>query len=189
MKKIILLLAVLLFAGSVQAKPFRSGLYMGLKGGAVFTKIRAPWVEGESKKDKSSTAFAMAAAVGVRIQHFRLELEYMMMNKQKFASAYEQETDTVMVQGYFDLPFKSAIRPFINLGAGMYTTDFKRKKVWSDDAKKFTWSGGAGLTWAISTASNLDIGYRYLDIGDFKTRDGTVKQDNHIFYLGWRHVF
>jgi opacity protein-like surface antigen len=188
MKKIILFLLVIALAGAAHAKPFRSGLYIGLKGGAGAAKIRTPWAE-ESKKEKTATAFAMAAAIGVRVHHFRLELEYMMMNKQKGAGSYEQETDTMMAQAYFDLPFKSPIRPFINLGAGVYTTDFKRKKEWSDDSKKFTWGGGGGLTWAISTATNLDIGYRYLDIGDFKTRDGSVKQDNHIFYLGWRHVF
>ncbi|MBP5344453.1 MAG: porin family protein [Alphaproteobacteria bacterium] len=189
MKKAICLLCVLLFVTSVQAKPFRSGLYLGLKGGAGVAKIHTPWADDLSKKDKKNAAFAMAAAVGVRIRHFRLELEYMMMNKQKGSGSYEQEIDTLMAQGYFDLPFKSAIRPFINLGAGIYTADFERKHEWSDDSKAFTWSGGAGLTWAISSATNLDIGYRYLDIGDFKTRDGTVKQDNHIFYLGWRHVF
>ena len=189
MKKIILGLLLLCMTTPAWAVPFRSGIYLGLKGGGAYTKFSAPWTENAKSEDKSDVSLAMAAAVGVRIRHFRLEAEYMMANKQKAAGNYEQTMDTIMAQGYFDLPFKSAIRPFVNLGAGVYIVDFKKKNEWSDNAKEFTWSVGGGLSWAVSTATNLDIGYRYYDVGKLKTRDGSLDQDNHVLYFGWRHVF
>jgi len=194
MKKLVLLVIAMLVACSAQARaPFRpseprSGLYVGLKSGGTLAKIKTPWVESGKKKDDSDGSFNMAASIGVRVRYFRLEAEYMMMNKQKVGS-YEQDVDTMMAQLYFDLPFKSPIKPFFNVGAGLYSVDFKRKGYWSDSDRVFTWGGGGGLTWNISTATSLDLGYRYLSLDDLKTEDGSIRQDNHVLYLGWRHVF
>ena len=195
MKKIILFLSIMLLAVSAQARvPFRpkdpkSGIYLGLKGGGTYAKIKTPWTDESDDKKEKSVTFAMAASLGVRIRYFRLEAEYMMMNKQKSAGSYEQDVDTIMGQLYFDLPFRSPIKPFVNVGAGLYTIDFKKKHEWSDSDKDFAWNAGGGLTWAISSLTNLDLGYRYLGLGDLKTPGGKIRQDNHVFYLGWRHVF
>ena len=195
MKKSILLFGIILLTASnaYARAPFRhseprNGLYVGVRGGADAFKMHIPWKEKDDK-DKMKASFAMAAAVGVRLRYIRLEAEYMLMNKQKSTNSYEQNLDTIMAQAYFELPFTSPLRPFVNVGAGVYTMDYKRKDKWSDDDTSFAWSAGGGFAWNVSDATSLDLGYRYLKIDDLKTPDGTVRQDNHIIYLGWRHVF
>ena len=189
MKKLWAFLTMLCVSVPVWASPLRSGLYIGFRGGGSLADFDIPWsTSSHGNADKKDIAFTGGMVGGLRIRHFRVEVEYLTMTSQS-SGDYEQELDTFMAQTYFDLPLKSVLRPFINLGFGYYKAAFKRKKEWSDSAKSFTWGGGGGLTLAISTANNLDLGYRYLDIGRFKTRDGSVEQDNHVFYFGWRHVF
>jgi opacity protein-like surface antigen len=191
MKKLMAILLCVFVSTSAWAVPLRSGLYLGFKGGGAYAKPEIPWATNEpnAKEDNKKISFMMGIAGGLRVRHFRVEVEYISMLKTTASGGYEQELDTFMAQGYFDFPFKSPLRPYLNLGLGVYEAEFKRKGEWSDKAHAFTWGGGGGLTLAISTATNLDLGYRYLDIGKFKTKDGSVEQDNHLFYLGWRHVF
>ena len=191
MKKLLALLLCVFVSTSVWAAPLRSGLYLGFKGGGAYANPKIPWADDTTttKEDNKDIAFMFGISGGLRIRHFRVEVEYISMLKNTAAGGYEQELDTFMVQNYFDFPFKSPLRPYLNLGLGVYEAEFKRKNEWSDKAHAFTWCGGGGLTLAVSTATNIDIGYRYMDIGKFKTRDGSVEQDNHQFYVGWRHVF
>ncbi len=185
MKKGILLVILSLFAATtVSAAPLRSGLYIGAKAGGM----RTEWKKNE--KSVEDTTFPFALALGLRLRNFRVEAEYMFSTKAKSGN-YEQKTDTVFAQLYYDVPFKAPIRPFVNVGVGRHTTKVTRTEdvEYSEDRKGWAYNVGAGVTWNLSTAVNIDIGYRYLDVGDLKTRNGTVHPKQHIAYIGWRYVF
>ena len=182
MKKIVFLIAILLGAVSVSAAPpLRSGVYVNAKVGILRETIKK-----EEQKDDMS--FPGAVALGLRIRHFRLEAEYMFSTETSMED-YRQEISTITAQLYYDVPFKSAIRPFFNAGIGRHDTKLKKDKVYDYTRHGTAWNVGGGVTWNLSNAVNMDLGYRYLNIGDFKTREGTLKTQNHFVYLGWRYVF
>ena len=183
MKKIVLLLLILLSASAAfAAKPFRSGVYVNAKVGAMRVDMKR---DGERKDD---VVFPFAFALGLRIRHFRIEAEYNFATTAK-RDNYEQQTDYVSGQVYYDIPFKTPIRPFVNFGMGRHSTQVKEKNVFKDTRRGWAWNLGGGVTWAVSNAVNIDLGYRYLNIGDLKTKVGTVKTKHHFAYIGWRYVF
>ncbi len=188
MKKIALVLLVLLAVfPAFAAKPLRSGMYMSAKTGAMRVNMKR---DGKRNDD---VVFPFAMALGLRIRHFRVEAEYSFATKAEYEK-YEQETDVVSAQAYYDVPFNSPIRPFVNFGVGRHKTDIKEAKTlktngFDETRKGWMWNMGAGVTWSISNAVNIDIGYRYMDIGDIKTQNGTIKTTHHFAYIGWRYVF
>ena len=129
---------------------------------------------------KDDVVFPFAVALGLRIRHFRIEAEYSFATKAK-RDNYEQV--------YYDIPFKTAIRPFVNFGMGRHNTKIKEGELYDDTRHGWSWNAGGGVTWNVSNAVNIDFGYRYIDIGDLKTQTGTVKTSHHFVYIGWRYVF
>ena len=183
MKRIVLfLMLALMTMPAFAAKPLRSGLYINTKVGLMRAEMKR---EGKRKED---VVFPFAFALGLRLRNFRIEAEYAFATKAK-SDKYEQQTDTIFGQLYYDIPFKSPIRPYFNVGGGRHNSTVKEKDVFKENCHGWAWNIGGGVTWNISNAVNLDLGYRYLDIGDFKTQKGTVKTAHHFVYIGWRYVF
>jgi len=183
MRKLILVLCVLFLSeAALAAAPLRSGVYVGSKTGAMRTEMKK---DGKRSED---FVFPFAVALGLRLRHIRVEAEYTFATTAKKGD-YEQKTETMFAQIYYDLPFKSPIRPYFNAGGGRHTTKIEEKNVFKERRKGWAYNVGAGVTWNVSNAVNIDIGYRYLDIGDLKTRTGTIKTKHHVAYIGWRYVF
>ena len=183
MRRIIIAVGILLMAQTVwAAAPLRSGLYVNTKAGAMRTEIKRDGKKGDD------VVFPFAVALGLRLRNIRVEAEYTFATSAK-KDNYEQQTDTMFAQLYYDIPFKAPIRPFLNVGGGRHNTTVKEKNVFKEERKGWAYNLGAGVTWSVSNAVNIDFGYRYLDIGDLKTKNGTVKNKNHIAYIGWRYVF
>jgi len=183
MKKLLVLalLTCLMVSPGLAAKPLRSGVYLSAKAGVMRVNTKREDVK------KNDAVFPFAIALGLRLRHFRVEAEYMFATAAKM-KGYEQETNAFSAQVYYDIPFKSPIRPFFNAGIGRHNTRIKEGN-FKDDRHGTAWNVGGGVTWNLSNAVNLDLGYRYFDIGDLKTRTGTVKTSHHFIYLGWRYVF
>ena len=54
----------------------------------------------------------------------------------------------------------------------------------------FTWSLGGGVGILITRHTNLDLGYRYLNMGRIKAEDGTKYEiTNQEYYIGLRYTF
>ena len=163
MKKLILCLLFCVMSCPVfAAVPLRSGVYINAKAGVMRTEMKR---ESEKKDD---VVFPFAIALGLRIRYFRIEAEYTFSTTAKRGN-YEQETSAMMAQVYYDVPFKSAIRPFVNAGIGRHNTKVKETGAFKDERKGTAWNVGGGVTWNVSNAVNIDLGYRYFDIGDLKT--------------------
>lgn len=183
MRKIIVALFVLFVANSVlAAPPLRSGVYLNTKAGVMRTTIK------QDGKKVDDYVMPFAFSLGLRLRSVRVEAEYMFSTKAK-KDNYEQQTDTLMAQLYYDVPFKSVIRPFFNVGAGRYESKIKERNIYNEKRRGWAYNLGGGVTWNVSNAVNIDLGYRYLMIDDFKTSTGTVKLQHHFAYIGWRYVF
>ena len=176
-----------LIMGSLPASAaLRNGIYLGLTAGGSIMRAKV------NKKMEQDTSFVSTLAFGVRAGSIRLATEIMMNTKADYDKPdgkVSYEANAISLQGYYDVPVSSMIRPFFNVGIGYYGSDIKGEPDISESSNKMMWNVGGGFTLAISRATSLDLGYRYLDVGDFKTQTGTVKTAHHFVYIGWRYVF
>ncbi|MBO7483966.1 MAG: outer membrane beta-barrel protein [Alphaproteobacteria bacterium] len=169
----------------------RSGPYIGLSGGASIMRSKI------NQKMHHDTVFVSTLALGVRAGSIRLAGEMILNTKadyQKKDGKLSYEANALSLQGYYDVPVRSMIRPFFNVGVGMYGSTIKGEPDVDDSNDKMMWNVGAGFTFAVSRATSLDLGYRYLRFSKEKYKDGNKKQipietENHHIYAGWRYTF
>jgi outer membrane autotransporter protein len=95
---------------------------------------------------------------------------------------------------YYDFFPDYWFTPFVNAGVG-YTHSkfhFRNKTVnasYSSKDNAFTWSLGAGLSAKLTNRWNLDIGYRYYDMGELSNKyKGKNDITNQEIYAGMRYV-
>lgn len=159
----------------------------------------------------------------------RIELEYTYTHSTKFepTSNYEIWTNTystdkylskegtkkfsndlksqsLMVNGYYDLANKSKFTPY--LGAGIGLTRVKNDYVnldypdynLSKSDNHFTWSTSIGVSYNVANNVDLDLSYSYVDLGkfrfgkDFKEYDSeetSFKLNSQDYSLGIRYTF
>jgi opacity protein-like surface antigen len=90
---------------------------------------------------------------------------------------------TLLLNGYFDLGSWYHITPYIGAGAGtanMHISDYHStaSPPFSADTSRsqwnFAWAGMGGVAYAISPNMMVDVGYRYLSLGDVMTKSDAV---------------
>ena len=191
-KKIFSLTLILGILASFSAEAaLRNGLYMGLTAGGSIMRSKI------NKKMEHDTTFVSTLALGGRFASVRLAGEIMMNTKadyDKKDGKVSYEANGLSFQGYYDVPLRSMIRPFFNAGIGMYSSDIKGEPDVSDKSHKMMWNVGGGFTLAVSRATSLDIGYRYVRFGKEKYKDGNgnripIETEAHQIYGGYRYVF
>ncbi len=88
------------------------------------------------------------------------------------------QASTALVNGYLDLGTWYHLSPYIGAGAGVayvHAYDYASTGAppFSADTSKYQWNfafaGMAGIAYAVSHNLMMDLGYRYLNIGDVKT--------------------
>ncbi|MBR5598903.1 MAG: porin family protein [Alphaproteobacteria bacterium] len=157
-------------------------------------------VDGYSNDNVINKSRLIASgAVGYRHEHWRAELEYI----------WRKKNDKTIAQGISDVSFKSKsymfvvyydflpytwFTPFVNAGIGYTKNKLSiRNNIYgvgySAKNNDFTWSVGAGISAKITNRLNMDIGYRYYDMGDgLDTLNGKTEVDAHEIYMGARYV-
>lgn len=173
------------------AAALRNGIYVGLTGGASIMRSKI------NKKMQHDTSFVSTLALGGRFGAVRVAGEFMMNTKADYEGNNEKisyEANGVSLQTYFDVPLRSMIRPFFNFGIGMYGSDIKGDPDVSESNNKMMWNVGAGFSLAVSRATSLDLGYRYVRFSKEKYKDGNgknipIETEAHQIYGGYRYVF
>ena len=192
MKKILsVAILIALLNAFPAAAALRSGLYVGLTGGASIMRAKI------NKKMQHDTSFVSTLALGGRFGAVRVAAEFMMNTKADLKGNNENisyEANGISLQTYYDVPLRSMIRPFFNLGIGHYGADIKGDPDISESHKKMMWNVGGGFTLAVSRATSLDIGYRYVRFGKEQYKDGNgnkvpIETEAHQIYGGYRFVF
>ena len=112
--------------------------------------------------------------------------------------AFTGELDTFvgMANLYYDFDFGHRITPYVGVGLGFAHHTLKGDDTDDDDAE-FAWSLMAGAAIDLKDHWKLDVGYRYLDMGDIDLADrkGSGKQflvkdiDSHEIRVGLRYTF
>ncbi|GEM_PF-2130532 len=136
------------------------------------------------KNHIKKNAWEGSVAMGMQLDAMRAELDYTYRDKIKKQHAgreHENDTMSLMVNGYYDIPTDMALKPFVNLGIGASRLKMKVADVSSKTHYKFSWAGGVGVGYELSRDWTLDVGYRFQDLGkDVKSNE---------FYGGVRFAF
>jgi len=142
--------------------------------------------------------FIASGALGYRYGHVRGEFEYVWrrkntetvlgMNKARFKS------QSYMFVVYYDFFPNYWFTPFVDAGVGYtrHRLEYKDKIANTRYTKRdnnLTWSLGAGVSAKITSRWNLDVGYRYYDMGDIATHLGKSDVDDQEIYMGLRYIF
>ena len=102
-----------------------------------------------------------------------------------------------MVNGFFDFPICGNWKPFITGGIGMAKVEVNDLNFadfgeadWSDDDTVLAWQVGAGVGYALSEQTTLEVKYRYFATDDAEFEDGDYLEfASHNIYLGLRYTF
>ncbi len=141
--------------------------------------------------------FLASGALGYRYEHFRAEIEYVWRDRNSgslsdFADAKFKSRSYMFVVYYDFFPY-SWFTPFVNAGIGWSDHSLsidnrlapKYEKI---DETNFTWSLGAGISAKITNRWNLDVGYRYYDMGSLDAYNGDTTVTDQEVYVGLRYV-
>ena len=188
----------LLFSTMAQAYTPRqySGFYMGVMAGVNMTEAKAgprsPVFKTKPTSDED-TGLNADLALGMKFGDLRLAAEVAINTKADLAD-YQFESKIVSLQGYYELPISRRVIPFLNGGIGHYSGKIKADPGISSSVSGMAWNAGAGLTFVLNRRVSMDLGYRYIDLGDKSFKDSEDKDvsfdgTQHMIYLGWRYVF
>ncbi len=192
-KKFLTVAFALVFSALMSSEAIaRDGFYLGIRGGMTNANMNDI---DDSATDTAPIDFEdewwIGGAVGYRYSYVRLELEY------TYHDSHEEDLtefgyESYMANAYFDFLPNYVVSPYIQGGLGYTKLDLKtttvigmNRLVDSSDETNFTWSLGAGLTLRLNKCLNLDVGYRYLDMGDIEGANINA----HEWYGGVRFTF
>jgi opacity protein-like surface antigen len=98
---------------------------------------------------------------------------------------------SAMLQGYYDFDIGSPVKPYLAAGVGIARNKvktinatnpaaatlpalFSNYQFAGDSDTSFAWFLGAGVGYAVGSGVTLELGYRYVDLGDLKIPAQTV---------------
>ena len=92
------------------------------------------------------------------------------------------QANTLMFNLYYDMPSWHGFTPYVGAGIGMAFVDLQGVtftngtvvRLSGQDETNFAWSLMAGVSTDIGRGMKLDVGYRYLNMGDIATGDAAV---------------
>lgn len=189
---------------SSQAKAECNGIYLAGRGGIANPKIADKDANFNDSLKIDENALMLSGAIGYRYEYFRAEVEYIWRDTAKdkstdtaalpdgstltSTSSAEFDYDSYMFNIYYDFSPYTWFTPYISAGIGV--TNLEYNFVYpngsdSYDKSNFTWSLGAGVSAKMTNRFNIDVGYRYFDMGKM----GKGEITNHEVYAGVRYVF
>lgn len=173
------------------------GFYLGGRGGIVNHNIGDSDSKlGDEKLEIDDNAMMWSGALGYRLGYFRFEAEYVWRETTEDSkstnfgttSETEFESTSYMANVYWDLSPYTWFTPYFSAGLGMtdLTYTFKNPGTSDEvDESNFTWALGGGISAQVTNRFNVDLGYRYYDMGDV----GEASINAHEVYGGLRYVF
>lgn len=192
--------------------------YIGLRGGVAFTQDTQFKASGSKLKTTYSDpggyigGFVGYNFAGQGLQGLRGELELAYTSASvnnhtvdgtKFAGGAafgDANTWLGLASLYYDFGQGGPFRPYIGAGIGFGNTELSGQGVsptgviLSDSGTGFAWQVGGGLNIDVAQATELEIGYRYLEVDgvNVKAFDGTkssVDVGNHLVLVGLKYHF
>ena len=183
--------ALVLFAALANAAHAEcDGIYGAFRGGVTEH-------DGTSEGGKlDDHRLMLSGALGYRYEYFRAELEYVWRKHAKDEAKYvgntlKFKTYSYMFNMYYDVLPYNWWSPYVGLGLGwtkMKYTDIDHTSGFDTAEKttRFTWALGAGLSLKVTNRLNVDLGYRYYNMGKLEGKEDIKANE---VYGGLRYVF
>lgn len=199
----------LLFSVNNQAFASCDGPYLAVRGGVANHTLgdKDENVATDEKLDIDDNSTMLSGALGYRYKYFRIEAEYIWRkdHSDRFTSfaetpsgrllmttrSAEFSSKSYMANVYWDFSPYTMFTPYVSAGLGITSLEytFKMNDSYGNTVKydedNFTWSVGGGISAQVTTRFNIDLGYRYFDMGSLES--GAVH--NHEVYGGLRYTF
>ena len=212
MKKILLSATAILglvFSFENQAFASCDGPYLAFRGGVANHTLgdKDENKATDKKLEVDDNSLMLSGALGYRYKYFRIEAEYVYRkdSEDKNTSVSplpmggalvttrtaEFSSKSYMANIYWDLSPYTMFTPYLSAGIGITSLEytFKMNDSYGNTVKydedNFTWSVGGGLSAQVTTRFNIDLGYRYYDMGELES--GAIH--NHEVYGGLRYTF
>ena len=173
------------------------GFYLAARAGATKYHIDNNHTTNLSDYAIDKRRFLASGALGYRYKHVRAEVEYLWRRKNKETvigvSEARFQAQSFMFILYYDFFPYYWFTPYVDAGAG-YTHNKTRYRdkiantSFSSKDDNFTWSLGAGLSAKITNRLNLDVGYRYYDVGEITFHNGKSDANDQEVYVGLRYI-
>ena len=180
------------------------GIYLGIRGGVAQPDIGDRNTTGD-RLEIDDNLFMLSGAIGYRYEYFRAEVEYIWRDKSEDSetvsftipgrpdpivstSTGQLKYDSYMFNVFYDFSPYTWFTPYLQAGIGVTNLKYKFHYDGGSDSYKennFTWVLGGGISAKMTNRLNIDVGYRYFDMG--KVGDGKVH--NEEIYGGIRYVF
>ncbi len=191
LKNILLILTLTIFIPLKANAILPVGIYYGIRGG-LNTTNKDNKINQIKLDTKSGKPFASVNA-GIRLLSFRFEAEYAYRyNFTTYENPKSKKINAQNIMGnvyynFLDLPL---LKFFVNGGIG--DTKFSGCSG-IDNKDNFTWNAGFGVNVSLFNTINLDVGYRYVDMGELKVKNGSdlvkLNQRAQDIYAGLRFGF
>jgi opacity protein-like surface antigen len=132
---------------------------------------------------KSFTKYIRADITG-SYREFKINNSSALVNNITFISNQKIKSSNLMLNGYYDVSNSSIFTPYLSVGIGAaynhansLTTSapsISYNGNWPDkNTTNFAWQAGGGISAKVNQKFDLDLSYRFLDLGKVKTKQGT----------------
>ena len=199
----------LLIVSENQAFASCDGPYLAIRGGVANHTLgdKDDNKATDKKLEIDDNSLMLSGALGYRYKYFRIEAEYIWRKDYKDSKTTYAElpsgkmvgtkrtaefsSKSYMANIYWDLSPYTMFTPYLSAGLGITSLEYTFKmndsygRTTKYDEDNFTWSVGGGLSAQVTTRFNIDLGYRYFDMGDL----GVGAVHNHEVYGGLRYTF
>ncbi len=191
LKNILLIFITLAVFISVKANaddlPEEGKAYYGIRIG--FNTVNKEVNIDSKKLDIEKWNPFISANIGIKLQKFRFELEF--AYRCNFID-YDDGVGAISTMGnfYYNFLDLNLLKFFVNIGVGN-TKLFSFSEI--DKKENFTWNTGLGVNISLFNVANVDIGYRYIDMGKLKLKNEIdlikLNQKARDIYAGLRFDF
>ena len=109
-----------------------------------------------------------------------------------FEGKFKVETQSVMLNGYYDIKTDTKLTPYVGAGIGFAKTKAMLSALGASDSiddNRFAWQLGVGVGYMVTDNVTVDAGYRYVDYGDISEEGVDVETTAHELYVGARYSF
>lgn len=197
MKKILMSTAAIavVAAFAMPAHAECDGFYGAIRAGVAQHDVSASSgiMSGSSLDDNK---LMISGALGYRYEHWRAEFEYVWRDRTEYKRDLGKtkfKSYSYMLNAYYDFMPYNWWTPYVGVGIGLTQLNFARvddasgqvDSIGNYDPLNFTWSVGGGLSLKVTNRFNVDLGYRYYDMGGVHNADVTAQE----IYGGLRYVF
>ena len=151
------------------------GINGGLRIGNSFNNVKS--IRNDTKNDSK---LFVAPSIGIKLFSLRGEVEYIYRDKFLKINDTSAKAESIMFNLYYNFFDLYLAKLYVNGGYG--NTKFS---CGSENKNNGTYSVGFGANISLFDTMNIDVGYKYMDMGKINS----TRVDSHDIYFGLRFSF